>query len=167
MKFEIVFENDNVLVVNKQSGIIVNRSETSKDGTLQDELSNYFSLKSGDLGIGDRAGIVHRLDRETSGLLVVAKTKKAFLNLQLQFKNRVVKKTYIALVHGNFLNGQGSIDAHIARIGKFGKFGVVRSNRREDQGREANTDYKIVSKLQISNSKFQTPDLKSLLRVRG
>ena len=76
MKFGKVFEDENVLVVDKPSGLVVNRSETIREETLQDQLVNYFQLR--DLGIGDRVGIVHRLDRETSGLLVVAKKQKVF-----------------------------------------------------------------------------------------
>ena len=83
MKLEIVFEDSEILVVDKPAGLVVNRSETVKEETLQDLLSEYFNLGSS-LGIGDRAGIVHRLDRETSGLLIVAKTKIAFENLQDQ-----------------------------------------------------------------------------------
>ena len=136
---EIIFEDKWILVVDKPSGLVVNRSETNKDGTLQDELSGYFGLRSDDLGIGDRAGIVHRLDRETSGLIVVAKTKGAFENLQAQFKERQVTKEYRALVHG-YLKESGSVETKIARIGKFGKFGVV---DRRSIGREARTDYKV------------------------
>ena len=76
MNLKIVFENEQVLVVDKPSGLVVNRSETIKEETLQDQLLQYFKLAEGNLGIGDRAGIVHRLDREKSGLLVISKTIK-------------------------------------------------------------------------------------------
>ena len=145
---KIVFEDKRILVCDKPSGLVVNRSETIKENTLQDELSKYFKLGS-DLGIGDRAGIVHRLDRETSGLIVVAKTKSAFENLQAQFKERVVEKTYLALVHGNVKETFGSIEANIARVGKFGKFGVVEgrpSFSRVSGGREARTDFELVNR---------------------
>src|SRR3990170_6415133 len=99
MKLEIVFEDSEILVVDKPAGLVVNRSETVKEETLQDLLSEYFNLGSS-LGIGDRAGIVHRLDRETSGLLIVAKTKIAFENLQDQFRERKVEKEYVCLAHG-------------------------------------------------------------------
>ncbi len=136
---KIIFEDEQILVVDKPSGLTVNRSETAKEETLQDQLVDYFGLR--DLGIGDRAGVVHRLDRETSGLLVVAKTQKAFDQLQAQFKDRQVKKEYIALVHGHLVQMEGSIDAPILRIGKFGKFGVAKG--RDEVGREARTDYKV------------------------
>ncbi|KKR61076.1 MAG: Pseudouridine synthase [Candidatus Curtissbacteria bacterium GW2011_GWA2_40_31] len=99
MLFKVIFEDEQILVVDKPAGLVVNRSETNRQETLQDQLVDYFKLGH-DLGIGDRAGIVHRLDRETSGVLVVAKTQKAFDFLQKQFKDRKIKKEYVALVHG-------------------------------------------------------------------
>lgn len=138
---EIVFEDKWILVVDKRSGVVVNRAQTVQGLTLQDDLAGYFGLTDGDLGIGDRAGIVHRLDRETSGLLVVAKTKGAFENLQAQFKARQVEKEYMALVHGNVTKDEGIIEGLIARVGSFGKFGVV--DRRTPGGRLARTDFKV------------------------
>lgn len=150
----IVFENDGVMVVDKPAGLVTNRSETVKEETLQDQLSLYFGLKSGDLGVGDRVGIVHRLDRETSGLLIVAKTQKTYEHLQSQFKNREVKKAYVALVHGFIKDDEGSVDVAITRIGKYGKFGVVKY-RREDSGKEASTDYKKIEKFRLKSLNFE------------
>ncbi|KKR87016.1 MAG: pseudouridine synthase [Candidatus Curtissbacteria bacterium GW2011_GWA1_41_11] len=166
MKFGKVFEDENVLVVNKPSGLVVNRSETTREETLQDQLSDYFQLSKGDLGIGDRVGIVHRLDRETSGLLVVAKKQKVFDFLQKQFKARNVKKEYIALVHGEVKNDTGSITAQIGRIGKFGKFGIVhKSNLRgsrinnlvglESGGRDSVTRYEVIKEHKFDDKKFE------------
>src|SRR3989339_914272 len=100
MLFKVIFEDEQILVVDKPAGLVVNRSQTNEGETLQDQLCEYFQLGD-DLGIGDRAGIVHRLDRETSGVLVVAKTQRAFEILQSQFKDRSVKKEYTTLVHGH------------------------------------------------------------------
>lgn len=168
---DIVFEDDWILVVNKPAGLVVNKSDTNKEGTLQDELMEYFGketrfnlgqganqsrLNLVDQGIGGRAGIVHRLDRETSGLLVVAKTKAAFENLQAQFKGREVEKKYITLVHGK-IKDNGSVEGKIARIGRFGKFGVV--DRRHEgkpsftkvtEGKEARTDFEVAQRYQLS-----------------
>lgn len=146
---QIIFEDETILVVNKNSGVVVNRSATADGLTLQDELSEYFSLKKGSLGIGDRAGIVHRLDKETSGVLVVAKTMNAFGKLQKQFKERIVSKKYIALVHGEVKEEKGFADADIGRIGKFGKFGVVK------EGREARTDFELVKKYNLEGKKLE------------
>ncbi|KKS02235.1 hypothetical protein A2470_02375 [Candidatus Curtissbacteria bacterium RIFOXYC2_FULL_41_11] len=136
MLFKVIFEDEQILVVDKPAGLVVNRSETNRQETLQDQLVDYFKLGH-DLGIGDRAGIVHRLDRETSGVLVVAKTQKAFDFLQKQFKDRKIKKEYVALVHGFVKEKTGSVVGDIGRIGRFGKFGVV------DEGRESRTDYEV------------------------
>ena len=140
----IIYEDTDLLVLDKPSGLVVNNSKTIQEKTLQDLLGDYFELGNS-LGIGDRAGIVHRLDRETSGLMVVAKTEKAFLGLQAQFKNREVQKEYIVLVHG-LLRENVVIDAPIGRIGSFGRFGVARG------GREALTQVKAVERYQIKDS---------------
>lgn len=147
----VVFEDKWILVVDKKSGVVVNRSQTISELTLQDDLADYLKLGSDDLGIGDRAGIVHRLDRETSGLLVVAKTQKAFENLQAQFKEREVSKEYIALVHGYIKDQSGTIESKIARVGKFGKFGVV--DRRSD-GRESRTDFLVLERYSFRKERF-------------
>ncbi|MDP2632679.1 MAG: RluA family pseudouridine synthase [Candidatus Curtissbacteria bacterium] len=169
-KLKVVFEDNWILVVDKPAGLVVNRSETVKEATLQDELSEYFGLAEGDLGLGDRAGIAHRLDRETSGLLVVAKTKQAFESLQAQFKEREVVKKYIALVHGKVGSSEGvisgtllRIESKIARVGHFGKFGIV--DRRSSEGRpsftkvsegkEAVTDYVVRGVYSFREEKFK------------
>ncbi len=144
----IIFEDDFILVLEKPAGVVVNRTETIKEETLQDQLSNYVHLGSG-LGIGGRAGIVHRLDRETSGLLVCAKTESAFENLQRQFKERKIRKEYLGLVHGLVDKDRGEIDAPIGRIGSFGKFGIVSS------GRESKTDFKVEGRYKIKDDIFE------------
>ena len=147
MKLEIVFEDSEILVLEKPAGLVVNRSETIREETLQDQLSTYFNLGD-DLGIGDRAGIVHRLDRETSGLLLIAKTQKAFENLQDQFKERKVEKEYVCLAHGEINQDFGVIEGDVGRIGKFGKFGIV------EGGRESRTEFKVVEKYEFKEKLF-------------
>jgi len=151
-KFKIIFEDLSFLVLDKPSGLTVNKSQTSSEETLQDQLSQYFGLRPGDLGIGERVGIVHRLDKETSGVLVVAKTQRAFDFLQSEFKNRRVNKEYTALVHGEVL-GPGEVKSRIGRVGKFGKFGNL--GNREAGGREAETEYKVNSNIKYQISKFE------------
>jgi len=133
---KITFEDKFILVINKPAGMVVNRAKTTKEKTIQDWVENYLKIKN--RGIGDRAGIVHRLDKETSGLLLVAKTPKAFENLQKQFKERNVEKQYLALVHGKVEPKQGTIEAPITRS-PFDrkKFGVFLG------GRPAKTKYKV------------------------
>ena len=85
----MIFEDQDLLVLAKPAGQTVNRAETTvNEITLQDELEKYFGIKKSEEGIGGRAGIVHRLDKETSGILLVAKTPEAFEKLQAQFKER-------------------------------------------------------------------------------
>ena len=141
---KVVFENKQFLVVDKPSGLVVNKSETVNEETMQDWIQDYLNLAVGDLGIGGRAGIVHRLDRETSGLLVIAKTQRFFDFLQNEFKERRVEKEYIALVHGSISENEGLISGALGRIGKFGKFGVV------DNGREAVTEFVVEGRYELS-----------------
>ena len=147
MKLKIVFEDNEILVIEKPAGLVVNRSETIKEETLQDQLSTYFNLGD-DLGIGDRVGIVHRLDRETSGLLLVAKNPKAFENLQDQFRERKVEKEYVCLAHGEINQDSGVIEGDVGRIGKFGRFGIV------EGGRESRTEYKVIKKYEFTKRLF-------------
>ena len=148
MKPQIVFEDNEILVIDKPAGLVVNRSETIKEETLQDLLSVYFNLGSS-LGIGDRAGIGHRLDRETSGLLLVAKTPKAFEILQNQFRERKVEKEYVCLAHGQINQDSGVIEGDVGRIGKFGKFGIVK------EGRESRTEFKVIGKYEFMTKNFE------------
>lgn len=110
----IVHEDDSLIVINKPAGIVVHPAAGVKSGTLVNALAFHFSqLPSG----GDplRPGIVHRLDRDTSGLLVVAKTETAHENLADQFRDRTVYKSYVALVHGHVKSDSGRIEEPLGR----------------------------------------------------
>jgi 23S rRNA pseudouridine1911/1915/1917 synthase len=110
---DVVYEDEGLLVVNKPAGMVVHPSHGHWEGTLVNALlARYPDLAVGDAG---RPGIVHRLDRDTSGLIVVAKTEAALEHLRQQFKNRSVKKTYLALVHGQPPAPEGIIDAPVGR----------------------------------------------------
>lgn len=135
MKLNIIFEDKDILVINKPTGVVVNKAITVKTITIQEQLEKYFGIHG--LGIGDRAGIVHRLDRETSGLMMIAKNQRVFEYLQEQFKNREIRKEYIVLVHGNIKDAQGQMVSNIGRIGKYGKFGIV------EDGRESHTAFEV------------------------
>lgn len=138
-KLQILFENDDLFVVSKDSGITVNRSETTKGNTLQDLVEEKYDIDvSSDPEFVDRSGIVHRLDKETSGALIVAKNPNSFKSLQAQFKNREVEKEYVALAHGKIIPRSGKINAPVGRLGWNRKrFGVVAG------GREAHTRYEV------------------------
>jgi len=94
---QILYEDNFLLVLNKPAGWVVNRAQTTKEKTLQDWIEGNFKFQISNLKYY-RSGIVHRLDKDTSGVLVVAKTAEVFEGLQKQFKERNVKKYYLALV---------------------------------------------------------------------
>lgn len=115
-KIDIIYEDDFILVVNKPSGLVVNRSNTYKGKTLQDFLEEKYDFSGGEESeFKNRSGIVHRLDKDTSGCLVVAKDVETFLELQRQFKERKVEKEYIALVNGRVGEESLEIEAPIGR----------------------------------------------------
>lgn len=111
---DIVYEDDEVIVVNKAAGMVIHPAAGNQSGTLANALAFHFSQLSTAAGPA-RPGIVHRLDKGTSGLLVAAKTEPAHENLANQFREREVFKSYIALVHGQLARERGEIDQPIAR----------------------------------------------------
>ncbi|KKW11603.1 MAG: Pseudouridine synthase [Candidatus Gottesmanbacteria bacterium GW2011_GWB1_49_7] len=133
MNITILFEDDALIVINKPPGMVVNRAESVKGETVQDWVEKTYRIF-----IADRAGIVHRIDKETSGILLVAKTPDAFTELQRQFKERIIKKTYLAIVHGKLVPEEGEINAPVGRLPwNRERFGIVPG------GKEAVTKYKI------------------------
>ena len=111
---EIVYEDDELVVVNKPAGLVVHPAAGARGGTLANALAFHFQQLSKLSGMV-RPGIVHRLDRDTSGLMVVAKQESAHENLQDQFRERTVFKSYVALVHGRVKEEKGTIDQPLAR----------------------------------------------------
>jgi len=122
MNISILYETDDLLVINKPSGLIVHSDGKTKKPTLVEWILQQYPLMRGvgepmTLGeeVIDRPGIVHRLDEETSGCLILAKTQESFLSLKEQFQNRVIKKEYHAFVWGHFKEHAGMVDAPIGR----------------------------------------------------
>ncbi|MDT5059675.1 MAG: rRNA synthase [Acidobacteriota bacterium] len=111
---EIIYEDDDLIVVNKPAGLVVHPAASISSGTLANALAFHFRQLSTRAGLA-RPGIVHRLDKDTSGLIVVAKTEAAHENLADQFRARTVFKSYVALVHGRLKQETGQIDQPIAR----------------------------------------------------
>ena len=111
---EVVYEDETIVVVNKPAGLVVHPAAGIHSGTLANALAYHFQQLP-DSGAGVRPGIVHRLDRDTSGLLVVAKTEAALEHLSDQFRDRTVFKSYVALVHGRVHTDSGRIDQPLAR----------------------------------------------------
>lgn len=148
MEPTILFEDDDLLVIDKPAGVTVNKSDTTRgETTIQDWAESKLKIKSENLKAEEgndfynRGGIVHRLDKETSGILLIAKNPIAFARLQAQFKERMVKKSYLALVHGRLLPPEGEIRAPVGRLPWNRKqFGIVAG------GRESVTRYKTIAK---------------------
>ncbi len=136
----LVYEDEELLVINKPAGLVVNTTDTNKAISLQNMLEARLGISQPLLGIGGRAGIVHRLDKETSGLVLVAKNQEVFAFLQQQFKARQVVKKYLALVHSEPPSQKGIIDAPLARNPKVRhKFAVVVG------GKEAQTYFEVMA----------------------
>lgn len=155
----IIFEDEVFFIVDKPSGLTVNKSDTTMhEQTLQDWIEKEFTTENLQLKIDKesdfykRSGIVHRLDKETSGVLVVAKTPEAFIDLQRQFKERSVEKTYTALAHGNVFLLEGEISVPVGRLShNRRRFGIVAG------GRESTTKYKVVSIKYLVSKKGREP----------
>lgn len=153
MEPTILYEDLDILAINKPSGLVVHSDGKTKEPNLVDWLlSKYPEIK----GVGEpgrnakgeevlRSGIVHRLDRDTSGVMLVAKTQEAFENLKSQFQNHEIQKTYQAFVVGEMKTDRGVIDRPIGRSSKdFRMWSAQRGARGEL--REAVTEYKVISK---------------------
>ena len=138
---EVVYEDDDIIVVNKPKGMVVHPANGNPDGTL---VNAIMAMCKGSLsGIGGeiRPGIVHRLDKDTSGLLIVAKNDLAHINMSNQIKERKVKKIYIALVKGNINENEATINMPIGRSTKDRKKMAVRKD-----GKEAITHFKVLKR---------------------
>lgn len=158
---QILYEDDEVLAVNKPAGLVVHPDGRTKEPTLTDRLLEKYpsikgvgetiSLTNG--GVIEKWGIVHRIDRDTSGVLLVAKTQASFLNLKSQFQARTIKKSYRAIAQGAFKELDGTIDRPIGRSkSDFRRWSAEHGARGEM--REAVTDYHVLGAGEISNKKL-------------
>lgn len=138
---EIIYEDNDIIVVNKPKGLVVHPANGNPDGTLVNAIMNICKDTLSGIGGEKRPGIVHRLDKDTSGLLIVAKNDKAHINMSEQIKNRQVKKIYIALVRGDIKEDEATINMPIARSKKDRKKMAVDKN-----GKEAITHFKVLKR---------------------
>ncbi|HME05998.1 MAG TPA: RluA family pseudouridine synthase [Bryobacteraceae bacterium] len=136
---DILYEDSDVVAVNKPAGMVVHAGAGQHTGTLTNALVHRFGQLSG-VGGEERPGIVHRLDRYTSGVLLVARNDAAHRALAAQFSSRSVEKVYLALVHGTFATDSGHIDTPIIRD----PVRRVRMTTKLGRGRNAITDYKVL-----------------------
>ncbi len=138
----IVYEDDELIVIDKPAGLVVHPGHGNYTGTLVNGLIHHFQNLP--RNTSDRPGLVHRIDKDTSGLLVVAKTEFSMAHLASQFFNRTTKRRYVALVWGSLADDEGTIEGHIGRSLK---------NRLQmdvypegDQGKHAVTHYKVLER---------------------
>jgi 23S rRNA pseudouridine1911/1915/1917 synthase len=157
---DIVYEDDDLAIINKPAGMMVHAGAGATDdarnrGTLVNALLHHFESLSG-VGGELRPGIVHRLDKETSGLIVVAKNDRAHRKLAAQFAHREVSKKYIALVHGWIKKDSGTISASISRD----RIRRTRMTTRHSGGRAALSHYSVVRRLETRFGKFTLVEVK-------
>jgi 23S rRNA pseudouridine1911/1915/1917 synthase len=139
---EILYEDADIAVVNKAAGMIVHPGAGGGAGTLVAALLNRYGTSEGLSTVGGplRSGIVHRLDKETSGVMLIARTDAAHLKLVAEFRDREVEKTYIALLHGAVKGESGRVELPVAR--DLNRRARMTARRRE--GREARTDWRVL-----------------------
>ncbi len=151
---DIIYEDSDIIVVNKPKGMVVHPANGNPDGTLVNAILSICKNSLSGIGGELRPGIVHRLDKDTSGLIIVAKNDKAHINMSEQIKERNVKKTYIALVRGNVPEEEATINMPIGRSTKDRKKMAVTKN-----GKQAITHFKVLkrySKYTLLEIKIET-----------
>ncbi|AEV95276.1 RluA family pseudouridine synthase [Pediococcus claussenii] len=139
MNLDIIYEDDDVIVINKPQGMVVHPAPGHKNGTLVNGLLAHTPLAT--INGEFRPGIVHRIDKDTSGLLMVAKNDDALISLSKQLKDKTTKRRYLAIVHGNITEDSGKIDAPIGRSKKDRKKMDVIAD-----GRHAVTHFKVLKR---------------------
>jgi 23S rRNA pseudouridine1911/1915/1917 synthase len=148
---DVIYEDNYIIVVNKPAGMVVHPAPGHRNGTMINAILHRCK-KLASLGSPLRPGIVHRLDKDTSGLIVVAKDDLSYLSLRQQFKSREVEKHYLALLYGNLTKTPGEINMSIGRAISDRKRMSVKTRR----GREAITRYRIVKQLFSSSLAYIT-----------
>jgi len=142
---DIVYEDDELLVVNKPAGMVVHPGHGNYSGTLINALTYHFeNLPSNS---NNRPGLVHRIDKDTSGLLVIAKTEEAMTSLSKQFFDKTSEREYVALVWGNVEADDGTIEGNIGRHPKNRLQNTVFEGDDSDKGKPAVTHYKVLERL--------------------
>ena len=152
--FPILFENTHVVAIDKPSGIMVHPDDRQDEYTIADWMRETYGVK----GIGDkgREGVVHRLDRNTTGVLILAKDNVAYTTFKKQFRDHTTRKVYRAIVEGHIRNDTGMISLPIARAkSDFRKRTVVDMYSQDNRGeeREAITRYKVLARVTGDNGK--------------
>lgn len=143
---DIIAETEDWLVINKPAGLLVHPVAHSDEQTLVDSLIQHCAAIAKVGGEPDRPGIIHRLDRDVSGLMIVAKTERAFEELKRQFQQREIKKKYLALVHGELAKDSGDIRFKLARSTTKGRM-AARPETDATEGKASWTHYTVLERL--------------------
>lgn len=145
----IIYEDDHLIVINKPAGLVVHPGHGNYSGTLVNALAYHFKNLPLFNSDDPRPGLIHRIDKNTSGLLVIAKTADAKVKLSLQFFEKTTKRRYVALVWGDLASDSGTITGHIGRSPKNRQVFTVFPE--EDHGKHAVTHYKVIERLGYVN----------------
>ena len=141
MPLDVIYEDDDLLVINKEKGIVVHPGNGNPDGTLANAVLARCKDSLSGIGGEIRPGIVHRIDKDTSGLVIIAKNDTAHINLSKQIQEKKKKKTYIALVRGTVKENEATVNMPIGRSTKDRKKMAVSKN-----GKEAITNFKVLER---------------------
>ena len=152
---DVIYEDKDIIVINKPKGLVVHPANGNPDGTLVNAIMAICKNSLSGIGGEVRPGIVHRLDKDTSGILVVAKNDKAHVNLSNQIKNHEVEKTYIALIKGFVKENEATINMPIGRSTKNRKKMAV-----DKKGKNAVTHFKVLNRYQTSIEKYTLLEIK-------
>lgn len=163
LPLDILYEDENCVVLNKPPGMVVHPAAGRRSGTLVNALLHHCPALEGIGGVR-RPGIVHRLDKDTSGVMIVAKNMLAFQQLVSQFKNRTVRKEYLALVWGIMRPESGVIDRPIGRHRSDRK--RMSSLHSIAKTREALTEWRVEERFPLTPAAYAAPDGLTLLRIR-
>ena len=137
----IIYEDDDILIINKEKGMVVHPGAGNPDGTLVNAIMAKCKDSLSGIGGKIRPGVVHRIDKDTSGLVIIAKNDKAHIDISDQIKNIEVEKTYLALVRGNIKENEAVINMPIGRSSKDRKKMAV-----DKKGKEAITEFKVLAR---------------------
>ena len=145
IRLDIVYEDDELLVVNKPAGMVVHPGHGNYSGTLINALIYRFENLPNNSS--ERPGLVHRIDKDTSGLLVIAKTEQSMTHLSLQFAEKTSEREYVAIVWGNVEEQEGTVEGNIGRHPKNRLQNTVFLGDEADKGKPAVTHYKVLERL--------------------
>ena len=165
IKLDVLYEDEDVIAINKRAGMVVHPAAGNQSGTLVNAVLAY-SPDISDVGDEQRPGIVHRLDKETSGVMLVAKTNEAYRTLQAQFKTRTIKKTYLALCVGRVLPTHGRVNKPIARdSSNHQRMAVVLGGRESITEYLVNEIFELSARLMLVGATIEKNNAYSLVRA--